>query len=221
MQSAKKHKYQPTINDQILFEEINYIDLEGKSHPNIPLSKVLKSFAREKSKYTLVLVQPKTATCRLFLTKDYAEHIKKARLTTQQNLVTVKQLQLTWNIGDNDLMYRLRRAAKLLEQGCRLDIILGARKAKLVRDRGQRDEMLAKIRETFAPYGYEWRTMSGGFPNAELWFLGFSEKAKRLKANEAAKEARDLQLSAEGKRSAAGTDELNLSDEEYQPGSFK
>ena len=222
MQSAKKHKYQATINDQILFEIINYIDLEGKSHPNTPLSKVLKSFAKEKTKYVLVLVQPKTATCRLFLSKDYAEHVKKARLTDQQNRVTVKQLQLTWNIGDNDLMYRLQRAAKLLEQGCRLDIILGSRKAKLVRDRGQRDEMLAKIRETFAPYGCEWRTMSGGFPNAELWFQGYSEKAKRLKADEiAAKEARVLQLSAEGERSIAETDDLNLSNEEYQPGSFK
>jgi translation initiation factor IF-3 len=222
MQSAKKHKYQATINDQILFDKINYIDLEGKSHPDTPLSKVLKSFAKEKKKYVLVLVQPKTATCRLFLTKDYAEHVKKARLTAQQNRITVKQLQLTWNIGDNDLMYRLQRAAKLLEQGCRLDIILGSRKAKLVRDRGQRDEMLAKIRETFAPYGYEWRTMSGGFPNAELWFQGYSEKVKRLKADEiAAKEARVLQLSTEGERSIAETDDLNLSNEEYQPGSFK
>lgn len=223
MQSAKRHTYQATINDQILFEYINFIDIEGKYHPNVKLSDILESFVKEKAKYTLVLVEPQTATCRMMHTKEFAEHSKNARLTALQNRVSLKQIQLTWNIGDNDLMYRLRRAAKSLEEGCRLDIILGARKSKLTRDRAQREEMLANIRKVLGPYGYEWKKMSGGFPNAELWFQGYSEKMKKSRAIEAAaKEARELmKTTREIEERAVGSDEFNLSDEEYQPGSFK
>lgn len=83
-----------------------------------------------------------------------------------------KELQITWNVGDNDLTYRLQRAIKHLQNGSRVSIILGARKSKLVRDRNARQAMLDKIRETLRPYGTEWREMTGGFPNAELWFQG-------------------------------------------------
>jgi hypothetical protein len=87
-----------------------------------------------------------------------------------------KELQITWNVGDNDLMYRLNKAIRHLSKGGRMNIILGARKVKLVRTRHQREEMLAKIRETLAPCATEWREMTGGFPNAELWFQGIASK---------------------------------------------
>ena len=222
MQVFKKNKYQAIINDDILFEEINFIDLEGKFHENVSLKKTLQRYVKDKTKYTLVLVSPKTATCRLFDTKEYNDHVKKAKLTAQQNKIVTKHMQISWNIGDNDLMYRMERAAKDLERGCRLDIILGARKAKLVRDREQREEMLRKIRSVFEPHAYEWRKMSGGFPNAELWFQGYSEKAKKLRADEAATiAAKRKALEGNSSTGIEGDDELDPMDDDDEGGSGK
>lgn len=181
-EKAKKTKFVPLINDAIHFEKINYIDLEGNYHPNVDKTAVLQSFANRKKMYTLALIQPRTATCRLFLTSMYKEHSRKLQDANQPK--SSKQLQLTWNIGDNDLLYRLKRTAKYLEQEGRLDIILGAKNPKLVRDRSQREAMLATIRSTLGEYGYEWKKMTGGFPMAELWFVGYPPKAERIRTQQ-------------------------------------
>jgi translation initiation factor IF-3 len=190
VKSHKNKSFKPATNKQIPFETINYIDLDGKYHSKVALATVLQSFSSRVSEVTLALVDPDTATCRLFLTKHYHDHMKKMKKKVETDEVSVKTVQLTWNIGDNDLDYRLRRAVKHLGQGGRLDIMFGARKAKLVRTRAQRESLLERIRATLGPYGYEWKEMTGGFPNAEMWFQGVvSSKTKPSSDTSAAADA--------------------------------
>jgi len=164
----------PKTNQLINLKTINYIDGEGQFHRNMPLAQALQSFSRDT--HTLVLVDELTSTCRLFTNKDYNNHLENLRRQHKAENISAKELQITWNVGDSDLQYRLTGAIKHLKNGGRVNIILGARKVKLVRTRQQREELLGKIRDTLAPYGTEWREMTGGFPNAELWFQGNAPK---------------------------------------------
>jgi len=114
-----------------------------------------------------------------------------------------------------------------------LDIIIGARKSKLTRDKDQRDAMLATIRKTLEPFGYEWMRMSMKFPNVELWFQGYDPKKKEQDAEQ--KEAElatlatgDQQPNPENVDSTpdpeidiSGQDDQYLSEEAAQAATFK
>ena len=219
MQQSKRSKFAGITNERILFDTINYIDLEGKYHEKVPLASVLESFAKRKSDFTLVLVDANTATCRLFRRKEYEEHIRALR-NGQEGPPSIKTLQISWNMGDNDLQYRLKKAVKYLQEESRVDIILGAKKAKLTRDRAEREAMVVMIRTTLAPYGYEWKRMSGGFPNAELWFQGFSKKEKPTRTSATMEPAGDSPVSVDWVNDL-GEDKSRLSREELAAGRFQ
>jgi translation initiation factor IF-3 len=173
LKKTRKRMFLPPINRDIEHPIITFIDIDGKVHMDQSLSTILQGFSVEK--YTLVLVDPTSKTARLLTNSDYKRHIDELREKHKTITAPSKEIQITWNVGDNDLMYRLNRVIPHLQRGARVNIILGARKVKLVRTRLQRDELLKKIREILEPYAVEWREMTGGFPNAELWFQGQSK----------------------------------------------
>ena len=176
----KAPKWLPQTNEQIPFQTINYITGGGKLHSNVSLREILRSYS--KRTHVLVLCNPSTRTCRLFSKGEYNRHLRqmiKLTTTRTQEFGENKEMQLTWNIGENDLLYRLRKAIKYLNNGQRLSIIIGARKSKLVRDKDGRVKMLQQIRDTLKPYGTEWREMTGGFPSANLWFRPYTEPEKK------------------------------------------
>jgi translation initiation factor IF-3 len=173
-EKKKKSKPKPRINEFIKPANINFIDANGQFHENANKSEVLASF--DKAKFTLVEVNARTNTCRLFTTVEFKEHLKK--IEESELTRTPKEIQFTWNIGEYDLKYRMDRAIKAMSRGGRCSLIIGARNPKLVRTKLEREEMLTAIRETLRPHGYEWREMTGGFPNAELWFQGYSQSRK-------------------------------------------
>lgn len=159
----------PPRNRKIPLETIDYIDLAGKYHESVSLSSVLSTYSIQE--HVLVLVDEVNGICRLFTIDEFMKQVERI-VSQKKEGIDRKELQLTWNIGDNDLMYRLNRIVKYLQRGCRVDIIIGAKKIQLVRNLEARSDMLTKIRETLAPYGYEWRELTGGFPSCELWFQG-------------------------------------------------
>jgi translation initiation factor IF-3 len=182
---AEMKRYQGSklaiTNDEILFPTINYIDENGKYHTDVDTDHLVARMKRSRKSATpliLVLVAPKQRTARVFTAREFRAHLARAKLSGKENKLSVKSVQLTWNISDSDLEYRLKRGVDDLKKGHRLDIMIGARKAKLMREHDERVVMLDKIRKMFEPYGYEWNKMSGGFPNAELWFQGYTEKEK-------------------------------------------
>jgi len=199
MYSVRPSKETPIINENILFEKINYIDLDKKFHADVSTESVLKGL--NLGKHILVLVAAETRTARLFVGKEFEEHRAKSRISHRKTgsgkKAKSRQLQMTWNIGDNDLRYRLLRANAYLKKGERLDIILGSRKSKLLRDKDQRDAMLATIRKTLEPYGYEWMKMSMRFPNVELWFQGYDPKKVKEVEQKAAEQKEAEQNEAE------------------------
>lgn len=176
LKKKRKSIFLPPINHEIKHPVITFIDIEGKVHEDQPLTTVLEDFSGQK--YTLVLVDPTTKTARLFTNQEYKRHVDELKSRHKSGVAPSKEIQVTWNVGDNDLVTRLNRAITHLQRGGRLSIILGARKVKLVRTRQQRDELLKRIRDILAPYAVEWREMTGGFPNAELSFQGIQSKSE-------------------------------------------
>jgi translation initiation factor IF-3 len=173
-EKKKKSKLRPIINEFIKPDIINFIDANGQYHKMVKKAEVLASF--DQATFTLVEVNARSNTCRLFTTVEFKEHLK--RIEESEQTITPKEIQMTWNIGEYDLKYRMDRAIKAMSRGGRCSLIIGARNPKLVRTKLERQEMLTAIRETLRPYGFEWREMSGGFPNAELWFQGYSQSRR-------------------------------------------
>jgi translation initiation factor IF-3 len=213
--------FTPPTNDRITLPLITYIDGEGNRHENMRTAHILKSFDRKR--HVLVLVNPALCICRLFRISEFMTHSRRIVAQTmaaarRNDTGEAKELQITWNVGDNDLVYRLQRITGYLQEGKRVSIIVGARKAKLVRNRAQRDAMIQKIRDTLSPYGREWRDMTGGFPNLELWFEGHSA----AKDGQHVREAGGPKSQSQSPDPAAhappslGTDEDRMSREELQ-----
>jgi translation initiation factor IF-3 len=166
--SAHTKRYIPPTNDQITLPRINLIDINGDYFPSLLTLKILNSFDR--SKYILVLVSPSTSTARLLSIADFRRHQQRRSTQDRHKKNKAKEIQITWNIGESDLMYRLKRSGEYLSSGYRVSIIIGARKNMLTRNRAERDELLTTIRTTLKPFGKEWRETTGGFPSMELWF---------------------------------------------------
>jgi translation initiation factor IF-3 len=171
--------YTPQTNQNITLETINLIDLKGNVFPSLSTRQVVSSF--DHTNYILVLVSPTTATARLFTIATYRRHVYKIRQALQESQkdIQAKELPLTWNIGEGDLAYRLKRCQEYLSEGRRVNIIIGARKAKLTRDYTQRHALVKQIKDALAPFGKEWRDMTGGFPSVELWFEGIKTRECR------------------------------------------
>ena len=236
MFSVRDDKSTPIINENILFEKVNYIDLEGKFQADVSTESILEGINLHK--HVLVLVASEQRTARLFLKKDFEQHRVKSKQSQRKSgagkTAKARQMQITWNIGDNDLHHRLRKASEYLKKGDRLDLILGARKSKLTRDKDQRDAMLATIRKTLEPYGYEWMKMSQKFPNVELWFQGYDPKKKEelataiLDPTPTPDQEQQPQSNPEGTNSTtdaevdiSGQDDRYLSEEEAEASTFR
>ena len=213
-EKKKKEKPKPIINEYIKPAIINFIDANGQFHEKVSKAEVLASF--DKEKFTLVEVNARSATCRLFTADEYKEHLKK--IDESEQISIPKEIQITWNIGENDLKYRMQWAIKAMSRGGRCSLILGARSPKLVRSKQEREQMLNTIRTALKPYGFEWREMTGGFPSAELWFQGNSQpqEAKDLGAEKSSAETPVADIVKPIDAKILGNDDDFISQEVFQ-----
>jgi translation initiation factor IF-3 len=172
----RTEKHLPITNAKILYPTITVIDHRGQRRDNVYTKDILNEYdSMLKSNFILVLVSPTLKIARLLPKNIYSKHLQKANSQRQQTVKEINSnhtIQISWNMGQADLDHRLTKASKFLKNEGRLDIIMGARNTKLTRDRSERIEMVEKIRKTLEPFGFEWKSMSGGFPYAELWFKG-------------------------------------------------
>ena len=166
-QMTKKAKGEPITNHDILFKVINFIDMNGRFHPNVPLQTVLSKLELEQD--VLVLVNPKKQICKV---------TKKWKL--EDRLKKVKEVSISWNVEESDLAYRLQKAVGWLKAGYRLNLMIGVKNPKLMRDARDRKVFLKRIRETLGTEGLEYQSPTGTFPVMEMYWRGYTPVEKML-----------------------------------------
>ncbi|WP_127017023.1 translation initiation factor IF-3 [Anoxybacter fermentans] len=105
------------VNEQICAREVRVISPDGNQIGIMPLSKA-QDLAYEKG-LDLVEVAPqaKPPVCRIMDYGKYKyEQAKKAKEAKKnQNIINVKEIQLSLKIEDHDLFVKIKRARKFLE----------------------------------------------------------------------------------------------------------
>lgn len=132
-----------TIDNAITAPRVNFVDEEGKFHADIATLDALRSFS--KVTHHLVQVTPGQVdaegrhdpdhppVCRVVSKMDLrAQHEKKVDIARKQHVGVTgppqKNLELNWAIGGGDLKHRMNKLREFLEEGRRVEVLLGPKK---------------------------------------------------------------------------------------------
>lgn len=120
----KLPKDETLVNENIRFPEVLVIDQDGNQLGVLPRFKALEE--AEKRELDLLCVAPnsKPPVCRIL---DYGKYRfqqqkKQREAKKNQHIVVIKEIQLTPQIGQHDLLTKARHAIQFLEDGNKLNV---------------------------------------------------------------------------------------------------
>lgn len=117
----KRIKHQ--INHQIKVKEVRLIDLpEGQTNGIYPIEVAMK-LARDQG-LDLIQVSVNTSPCVCKIMEyskfKYELEKKEKELKKKQKIISVKEIRLSQNIGENDLQTKVRQSIEFLKRGDKL-----------------------------------------------------------------------------------------------------
>ncbi|KAI5461728.1 hypothetical protein BGZ63DRAFT_342839, partial [Mariannaea sp. PMI_226] len=105
------------------------------------------------------------ALCKIVNKKDEylrQREAKERRRVAKATSAKVKELELNWAIGENDLQTKMRQLSGFLEKGWRVEIILGKKKGGRKVEDAEAAQVLSKVKKAIEELGgKEYRDMSG------------------------------------------------------------
>lgn len=133
-----------TIDRAIRADYVNFVDTEGTFHPSVPLMDVLQRLNRT-TEYLVQMTEPKVdefgnldpedvPTCKIVTKMALREqHARKLELMRRQAKgqgagPAAKSLELNWAIAGGDLKHRLGKLRGFLEEGRKVEVMLGPKK---------------------------------------------------------------------------------------------
>ncbi|EKG20495.1 Translation initiation factor 3 [Macrophomina phaseolina MS6] len=134
-------KYRPAArpespyDEKICSELINLVDSEGVFHPGVPLISTLQTFDRASHHLVQVDVSPEDSEhpypiCKVVDKATLREQERQmAKTKTKKSAEELtKRIELNWAISANDLNHWLKRLKEFLEEGRRVEVIVGPRR---------------------------------------------------------------------------------------------
>ncbi|MCJ1377031.1 hypothetical protein MMC17_000121 [Xylographa soralifera] len=121
------------------------------------------------------------------------EKAKAKAVKSSQHAASVKKLELSWGIGKHDLEHRMKKVREFLEEGRRVEIVVGASRRKGQAKKAAKieaqeaAETFKTIREAVAGIddATEWKPMIGSVGTmATLYLEAKTKKPKRNKAEQ-------------------------------------
>lgn len=114
------------INDEIKSEEVRVIDEEGKQLGILKLAEALR--AAHEADLDLVEIAPdaKPPVCKImnFGKYRFEKEKKEKENRKKQQIVELKELQLTCSIGDHDFETKINHAVRFLTQGNKVKVLV-------------------------------------------------------------------------------------------------
>lgn len=171
----------PVLDENINARQVHLVSADGKLEPAQPLSTILSSFDRKK--YFLVQVsspdEDEAPVCKI-LEKRIVRATEAAKAKPVRNAQTMmKQLELNWAIGGNDLGHRLNKMDEFLGQGRRVEVVLGVKKKGRVASKEEAEAVVSRIRAKVNEVegAREWKPAEGAVgARMTLYFEGKAKK---------------------------------------------
>ncbi len=114
------------INEEIRDREVRVIGSNGEQLGIMPIAKALQT--AEEARLDLVKIVPKAQppVCKLM---DYDKHRfeqakREKEMRKNQRVISVKEVQLSATIEENDVMVKAKRAIKFLENGDKVKVTI-------------------------------------------------------------------------------------------------
>ena len=187
---------EPMINEEIRDREVRLIDSEGNQLGVMPTKQALEMAEEAGLDLVKIVANAQPPVCKLM---DYDKHryeqSKRERdLRKNQRIVTLKEVQLSATIEENDVQTKFRNAVKFLQDGDKVKVSIRFRGRQIAHA-----DIGMKIMEDFASrieeYGIVERrpSLEGRHmimilgPKAEK--KSFAEKSKERKEKNASKQA--------------------------------
>ncbi|KAI4135955.1 MAG: hypothetical protein LQ347_000187 [Umbilicaria vellea] len=168
----------PHCDENINASQVHLVSADGKLEPAQPLSIVLSSFDRKN--FFLVQVSPpdedEAPVCKIIDKRTVrATERKKAKPVKK----ILKQLELNWAIGANDLGHRLNKLEEFLRDGKRVEIVLDVKKKGKVASKEEAAAVVSRIRARVNEVegAREWKPAEGAV--GVQMTLNFQGKAKK------------------------------------------
>ena len=187
---------EPMINEEIRDREVRLIDSEGNQLGVMPTKQALEMAEEAGLDLVKIVANAQPPVCKLM---DYDKHryeqSKRERdLRKNQRIVTLKEVQLSATIEENDVQTKFRNAVKFLQDGDKVKVSIRFRGRQIAHaDIGMKimEDFAARIEE----YGIVERrpSLEGRHmimilgPKAEK--KSFAEKSQERKQKNASKEA--------------------------------
>lgn len=122
--NRRENKNGDLVNELIRFPEVLVIGPDGESFGKMGRNQALKKADELNLDLLCVAPQAKPPVCKILNYGKYRyESQKKAKEAKKnQKIIEVKEIQLTPNIGEHDLMTKAKAAIKFLEDGNKLKV---------------------------------------------------------------------------------------------------
>lgn len=171
----------PVLDENINARQVHLVSADGKLEPAQSLSTILSSFDRKK--YFLVQVsspdEDEAPVCKI-IEKRIVRATEAAKAKPVRNAQTMmKQLELNWAIGGNDLGHRLNKMEEFLGQGRRVEVVLGVKIKGRVATKEEAEAVVSRIRAKVNEVegAKEWKPAEGAVGGKmTLYFEGKAKK---------------------------------------------
>lgn len=152
-----------TFDAAIKVSHVNFIDLDGRFHSNVPIAEAQSSFNRTLNH--LVLINPGKVDeygrpdpndmpiCKVTPKIDLrAQHLKKLEIERRASKglgkgPSMKNLELNWAIAEGDLKHRLGKMKEFLREGRKVEVLLGPKRKGRVASEKECRDVLVKVRD--------------------------------------------------------------------------
>ncbi|EOD46752.1 Translation initiation factor 3 [Neofusicoccum parvum] len=156
-------KYRPPVQRKTPYDEaigtqlINLVDQDGVFQPGVRLRLALASFDRTLNHLVQVGVSPEDSeypfpVCKVMSKSELREQERaKAKQKAKKSADELtKTIELNWAVDQNDLQHWLKRLREFLEDGRRVEVVMGPKKRGRKASPEEAQAVLDSVKETVA-----------------------------------------------------------------------
>jgi translation initiation factor IF-3 len=114
---------------------------------------------------------PQYALCKIVNKREEYERqrqVKERKRADKANKAKLKEVEITWTIGENDLATKIRQMGAFLDKGYKVELAIGKKKRGRDASTEEIKEVLAKVREGFEAQGAKETKPATGNPGATM-----------------------------------------------------
>jgi translation initiation factor IF-3 len=135
-------------DDEIQAWSVTLVGEDGRLQDPRPTVDVLDSIDRKKDSLVVVVPgEPGTPPICKIMNKEAMRAAEKAKAKAARGSIVEKTIELNWAIDGNDLSHRLMKMKGFLQKGCRVEVVLGAKRKGRKATEEEAEALIERVRK--------------------------------------------------------------------------